>query len=258
MPKLILQFHDQVIHECVLGLMATIGRLPDNTVVIDNPAVSGHHACIFRNGEQFVVEDLESKNGTFVNDKNVTRQPLRHGDVVRIGKHKLVFDQLAGGHPADPDDAEPSLSSLRDTVYLDTQNQRALLAKFREELRDARDRANAAAGARPASTHDAAAAAVPVKVAVLRVLAGRAEHPEYRLEAHTALIGRSTEALVRLQGWFKPKVAVAIARHDDGYVATPFEGKSLINGQPLKGRHPLREGDILRVSGLILEFHLIG
>src|SRR5688500_19503216 len=96
MATLSLQFEDLVLKEHVMGLMMTIGRLPDNTIVIDNPAVSGHHACVFRDGDRFIVEDLDSTNGTFVNDRRVSRYTLQHGDVVLVGKHRLVFDAAAG------------------------------------------------------------------------------------------------------------------------------------------------------------------
>jgi hypothetical protein len=89
---------------------------------------------------------------------------------------------------------------------------------------------------------------------MLRVLAGTADRAEYRLDAQTSLIGASHAALVRLRGWFKPKVAVAIARNGDGYVATRLGGRISVNGEPLTGRHELRDGDMLRVGGLTLEF----
>src|SRR5437773_4946128 len=130
MPKLILQFDDQVLTECAIGLMATVGRLPDNTVIIDNPAVSSHHACVFRDGDRFVVEDLESTNGTFVNEQRVTRHTLQHGDVLLVGKHKLVFDETGGGEPLVTDEAGRLISNLGDTVFLDTKKHRELLAKL--------------------------------------------------------------------------------------------------------------------------------
>jgi len=68
------------------------------------------------------------------------------------------------------------------------------------------------------------------------------------------LIGRSDTALVRLRGWFKPSVAVAIARSGNGYVATPLGGKTLVNDERLEGRRILQDGDMLNVSGLILQF----
>jgi hypothetical protein len=89
---------------------------------------------------------------------------------------------------------------------------------------------------------------------VLRVLEGRADHQEYRLEANTSLIGSGDAALVRLRGWFKPRVALAIARDGEGYVATRLGGKTLVNSEPLTGRHTLKDRDILHVSGLTLEF----
>jgi pSer/pThr/pTyr-binding forkhead associated (FHA) protein len=91
-------------------------------------------------------------------------------------------------------------------------------------------------------------------VGVLQVVAGRSDEVEYDLDAHTTLIGRSDDALIRLRGWFKPNVAVAIARGSDGYIVTPMGGRTLVNNEPLARRQSLKEGDVLNVSGLILEF----
>ena len=243
MPKLTLQFEGRVLKEHVVESSVTIGRLPDNTVVIENPAVSGHHARVFREGDSVILEDLDSTNGTFVNGQLTTRRVLRNGDVVLVGKHQLVFDQMATGRvPAPP----PAIQGLGDTLYLDTKMHRAL----RASLEDAHVERNARA--RAAVTKPAASP----RVGVLRVVGGQSEQSEYNLEAHTSLIGRSDTALVRLRGWFKPAVAVAIARNGEGYVATLLGGKTLINSQPLNGRHHLKDGDILNVSGLTLEFSL--
>src|SRR6516164_6387182 len=108
MASLAWQREDGVFKRYPLGSMVTIGRLPDNTVVIDNPAVSSHHACVFRDGEEFVVEDLQSTNGTFVNSTRVVRETLHHGDVVLVGQHRLVFDERAA--------AEPTASSQSETL----------------------------------------------------------------------------------------------------------------------------------------------
>src|SRR5687768_4275971 len=127
MASLVLQFEDRVLKEYSAGAMVTIGRLPDNTVVIDHSAVSGHHACIFRDGEHFVVEDLQSTNGTFVNEQRVTRHTLQQGDVVVVGRHRLLFDQLKSGETAEA--LEPTLVAANqgDTVFLDARKHRALL-----------------------------------------------------------------------------------------------------------------------------------
>jgi pSer/pThr/pTyr-binding forkhead associated (FHA) protein len=241
MPKLILKFENRVLKECVIGLMESIGRLPDNTIVIDNPAVSGHHACVFREGDHFVVEDLGSTNGTFVNEKRVSRQTLRNGDVVLVGKHALTFDEVAAGERAESHESRPAISGLSDTVFLDTERHKALLSK----LTDAQ-----AGGARGNGT------GAPAKVGVLRVITGEADESEYELEGQTSLIGKGDSNLVRLRGWFKPKVAAAIMRNGHSYMITSLGGKTLLNSEPLIARTVLKEGDILSVSGLTFEFQL--
>jgi pSer/pThr/pTyr-binding forkhead associated (FHA) protein len=236
MPKLTLQFEGRLLKEYSVGVGLTIGRLPDNALIIDNPAVSGHHARVFSESGAVILEDLNSTNGTFVNGQYTTRRVLRTGDVLLVGKHQLVFE-----HTMEWTAPPPSLPALGDTVYLDTKQHRAL----RATLEDTRAQANA----RPAQK-----AAAPRRIGVLQVIAGRAEQTEYDLDGHTSLIGKSDSALVRLQGWFKPAVAVAIARSSDGYVATRMGGRTTINNEPLEQRRALQDGDVLNVNGLVLEF----
>jgi pSer/pThr/pTyr-binding forkhead associated (FHA) protein len=242
MSKLTLQYEGIVLKEYALGTGVTIGRLPDNAVIIDNPAVSGHHARMYPDGNQVIIEDLHSTNGTFVNGRPVTRQVLQHGDELLVGKHQLVFYRTA----ADPQPVSTTpMEGLGDTVYLDTKQHRAL----RATLESARVEAAKSITPRPV-----ASAAPAPRYGVLRVVAGRAEQEEYDLGAHTSLIGRSDTALVRLRGWFKPSVAVAIARSGNTYIATALGGKPLVNDERLAGRHDLQDGDRLSVSGLVLEF----
>ena len=71
----------------------TIGRKADNTLVIEDPAVSGHHAQIVKIQAVFFLEDLKSTNGTAINGKPITRHQLRDADVITIGQHRLVFQE---------------------------------------------------------------------------------------------------------------------------------------------------------------------
>lgn len=241
MPTLTLQCDNRVLTSCIVGQAATIGRLPGNTLVIDNPSVSGHHARVFRDGDAFVVEDLGSTNGTFVNGKHVSRHPLESGDAVRIGKHTIVFDAIGGGEAAEQQAIEAVMSNPGDTMYLDAHKHKALVAWLQKTQ----------------SAAEAEATEAARRLGVLRVLKGRADKPEYTLEAHTSLVGKSDAALVRLKGFFKPKEAVAIARNGEGYVATAIGGTTQVNNQRLRGRHPLADGDILEVGGLTLEFRFV-
>lgn len=235
MSKLTLQFEGITLREYAVGGGVTIGRLPDNGVVVDNPAVSGHHARIVVEGGQAILEDLQSTNGTFVGGRVVSRHALQHGDVVLVGKHQLLFER---GEIAVPLPAS-ALQGLGDTVYLDTKQHRAL----RATLDSARAGRCAAAPER-----------VALRTGTLRVVGGAADLSEYDLEAQTSFVGRSETALVRLRGWFKPAVALAIARSGEGYVVTAMGGKPTVNDTRLVGRHPLEEGDVLQVCGLSLEF----
>ena len=69
----------------------TIGRDPSNTVVLSDVLVSRRHARITTQGNRFVIEDLGSVNGTFVNDRLVARQGLQMGDVILLGKTPIQF-----------------------------------------------------------------------------------------------------------------------------------------------------------------------
>src|SRR3989339_1442688 len=92
MPKLLLKFHAAVIKEVPIEKTPlTIGRKPDNDIVVDNPAVSSHHARIVMQGASYMVEDLQSTNGTFLNDKRIINSALHNNDTIVVGQHSLQF-----------------------------------------------------------------------------------------------------------------------------------------------------------------------
>lgn len=68
-----------------------IGRQAGATLKIGNASVSRRHAVIEKEGDRFVIADLGSRNGTFVNDVPVRRRELQHGDRVRIGESQFFF-----------------------------------------------------------------------------------------------------------------------------------------------------------------------
>lgn len=102
MAKVILMYNKKVLDQFDLpqGDMK-IGRRPGSDIVVDNMAVSGEHANIFTIGEDSFIQDLGSTNGTFVNNKRITKHHLRHGDVVTVGKHTLSYVNENETKPAD-------------------------------------------------------------------------------------------------------------------------------------------------------------
>jgi pSer/pThr/pTyr-binding forkhead associated (FHA) protein len=239
MASLTLQLDDAAPRPFGLVQTLTIGRLQDNSIVIDHPAVSSHHACVFRVGHDVVLEDLQSTNGTFVNGKPVSRCTLKDGDVVTIAAHKLVFSHTVDAETS----ALDQVAALHqgETMFVGGKERERVLSI----LRNAQERAGILAGA---LAGDAA-------VGTIRVVSGEADGPEYRLDSHTSLIGKARWAHIRLTGWFKPNVAVAITRNQNGYVATRLSGKMTVNTLPVNGRYDLKDGDVLKVGGLTLEFH---
>jgi pSer/pThr/pTyr-binding forkhead associated (FHA) protein len=79
----------EVVH--VLGRKTTVGRTPDNDLQIDAKFISRHHAVILAGPAHAIIEDLNSTNGVSVNNKRITRQPLKDGDNVVIGKTAFRF-----------------------------------------------------------------------------------------------------------------------------------------------------------------------
>src|SRR5580693_1515689 len=86
----------------------TIGRLPDNDIRIDNPAVSGHHSLIINILNDSFLEDLNSTNGTYVNGKLIKKHAMQHGDVITVGHHQLRFVDSQDGD-AEQDEFEKTM-----------------------------------------------------------------------------------------------------------------------------------------------------
>lgn len=92
MPEIIVKLGEEVKQKYYLYKESvSIGRAPENEIAIENLAVSRRHAEIVKENGSYVIEDLNSANGTFVNGVQVTRTEIQDKDVISIGKHKLYF-----------------------------------------------------------------------------------------------------------------------------------------------------------------------
>ena len=231
MDKLILNFKESTLKEYPMDKASyTIGRKPDNDIQIDNPVVSGKHARVFRDGRKVVLEDLGSTNGTFVNKKKISKVDLKHKDIIFIGKHTIVFlsddpvAQLEAASGAKEDDLDA-------TMVLQTKAHAKMSGAGKE------------AG-----------------LGGLTVIEGSTDKNEYELTARLSTIGKAETSTVKIKGLLAPKTAALINRGNSGYViAPPGSGAKLtINGQPLTGRRPLKDGDIIELYGTKLQFHVNG
>jgi pSer/pThr/pTyr-binding forkhead associated (FHA) protein len=71
--------------------LVTAGRHPDSDVFLDDVTVSRRHAEFRRSGDGFVVRDVGSLNGTYVNRDRVDEVTLTNGDEVQVGKYRLIY-----------------------------------------------------------------------------------------------------------------------------------------------------------------------
>jgi len=250
MFKLILKFQDMVVKEYEFdSTPVTVGRRDDNDVVIDNMAVSGHHAVIeAEDPNYYVLVDLESLNGTFLNEKKVSREKLFDGDSFIVGKHVLDFVDLrpAFERPAreEPSESRPSGGSYRDTVILDTKAQQELLAKHAAER-----------GISPEQL-----AEKPKRIELhgsLTIIAGGT--PEIiDLTKRLTTVGKSNDSDIKCSGLLVGKTAALINKRPNGYFLAYREGlkKPEVNGEAVHTQVQLQDGDEITIGNTRMTFNL--
>jgi pSer/pThr/pTyr-binding forkhead associated (FHA) protein len=231
MPRLVLLFNKQVIKEIpFLQNSVTIGRRPENSVAIDNLAVSGYHARIDRTGPDYILTDLQSTNGTFVNDKRISSHRLKHGDNVIVGKHVLLF--IAGDQGAEDGNAKMGLDT---TMMLETAKQRELLEKEKEK---------------------AGLPVRPKKVGILSFIDG-SKMEDVVLTKKLTRVGKSPNSEVKLSGMFMGATAATISKRPSGYSIT-FTGGMVrlkVNGEVVKESKLLKDFDTIELGSHKFQFY---
>jgi len=126
MPILTLTFKDNTIgtYRLEKGQSLTIGRKESNDIPIENLAVSGYHAKVDSVGDGYLLTDLQSKNGSFVNKELVQSHWLKEGDSILVGKHTLIFGYDEGEEKPAADAGE-----MDQTMIMDTDKYRDMLAQ---------------------------------------------------------------------------------------------------------------------------------
>src|SRR5260221_13647732 len=185
MAKLSLMFENKLVKEVPIGSRPVgIGRSPDNDLPVDNLAVSNHHARVFFEAGRLVVEDLDSLNGTFVNDLRIERATLHDGDSIWIGKHHIKVDATGDAPLPYGSPRKQSAPLINETMVLDTKVRRDMV----QQAAAMGERTQFAAGR--------------LKVPTIVVLAGKTDAKEYVLTNKLTTIGKSPMATIKLPGWF--------------------------------------------------------
>ena len=233
MALLTLKFKDLPLKEIELaGDSKTIGREPSNDIVVENLLVSGYHARVDPAGKEYVLTDLQSKNGTFLNGERVTSTKLKNGDQILIGKHTLVFSLDSAELQEDPKLTE-------ETMFIQVAQGDA---EPSEEL------------AAPGLDSTAVSAERPAILAF--VSGGRGEH---EIRRKLVKLGKGEEADIPIGGLFTPRVAATISRRPTGYHLSPAgRAKVKVNGVQIGGSHRLREFDNIEIGPAKLQFYYKG
>ena len=124
-------------YELVRGQQLSIGRNPDNDIALDNMAVSGYHAFIESVAANFVIRDLDSTNGIFVNNKKIKMHVLQHNDVIMIGQYEFVFNRQVSDRDAQDQSPFQDEAYFDDkTRFLDTKEYKDLIRKATGEAEE--------------------------------------------------------------------------------------------------------------------------
>lgn len=231
MAKVLLKYKEAAVKEIVLDKeLTTVGRKPDNDIIIDNQAVSGHHASIKMEGDTILLEDLNSLNGTYLNGQKISKAELFNGDVVLIGVHTLNVSSEKN-RETDKKSFTVRGRSMDETMVIAPDDQKKILT--------------------------AADKTIPDALGGFLVIEGSTDQKEYELKERVSAIGKEEGSAIKLKGFFAPKLAALINRRKEGYFITPSGGKDLkINGKVVDRRYDLKDGDIVEVGNLKLQFYV--
>lgn len=212
-PKLVVRLKNRPLKtHTMTGAELSIGRLPQNDIVIDNLSVSRRHLVITKENDGYILRDCDSKNGTFLNGQPVKETALADGDIITIGKYQIVFQEQGG-----------------ETASVNSMDQTVIIPNFHSGSRP--DPFTVQYSQRPPRIYR------------------RSNHEEHVLERNEVSIARGRHADIRLKGMFGPRAALTISRRGDDYVIRKVAGPSAlnINGENMEEK-VLEEEDLIAIG----------
>lgn len=265
MAKLVLLLEDGATRDILLDKdRITLGRRADNDVCLPHPAVSGEHAAVVTLLTDSFLEDLGSTNGTYVNGQLVQKHFLRDGDMIELGRQRLVYLADDNARPTVVQGAE----AARATTQSPASGARAMVPDRDDGARvGAATLATATQTTTPqshmqrAGAHEwAPGAANEWTHAVHRTGGGHVETdqtPELIVLTGPSA-GRALALTKDVTSVGRAGVQVALIRRTPrGYIITASEGSRppMHNGAPVEpGGALLAPGDVIEVAGARIEF----
>jgi hypothetical protein len=216
MAKIIVSLDDNMIKVVPLNKdRMTLGRRPYNDIVVDNLAVSGEHAALQVIGHEYFIEDLNSTNGTFINEQKIKRQILKNGDTIEIGKYAIKYVQ---------DGTNPLSTAMSEAdVAIEAANKTPLIEK--RQLFENTKFAEA--------------------YVAIKILSGASTGKELPLVKVVTTIGKPGEAVIAITK--RPKSYMVA--HVEGAIRPTLNGVTFgIDAVPLKN------GDLFELAGTAMQF----
>ena len=256
MPKIALTYKNKSIgeHQLQKGKSLTIGRREDNDVMIDHPAVSGHHAKIDSLGDRFVMIDLKSKNGTFVNDQLIDSHWLKDGDIITIGGYRMILEfaeeELKASQKTDDFDETQAMSSTdhRRMMARSKPHQSISAVKFWDKSH----KGGSVRGIKPPPVKSRRRE--PDAPGVLTYLAGGSGQVD--LERKITTIGKDRTSDIVVKGMLVDPTAATVRREPEGCYLNYISGltKPKLNEKSVTGSTLLKDGDIIEIGSVRLQF----
>jgi hypothetical protein len=262
MPNLLLQLKNKILAEYPLkaGASLTIGRRDTNDVVIEDPAVSGHHAKIDCLEDRFVLIDLQSKNGSFVNEQLVNSHWLKHEDVITIGEHSLIFnyDEKEQANEDNSDDFD-------ETLAMNTTQHRKMMIKSNPtksinvvRFWDRSQNRGKVKDVEPPASEPRIESPKEEPAGVLTYLAGGIG--QIKLIRKITTIGKDPTSDIEVTGLLLGSTAATISKTAEGFYFNYIGGmpRPKVNDQPVKKSTILNDQDIIEVGSARLQFSIEG
>jgi pSer/pThr/pTyr-binding forkhead associated (FHA) protein len=243
MAKLILTLDGSYLNEYTLSHpQTTIGRKSTNHIHLDNLAISGSHAVILKHGNDFFVEDMNSTNGTRLNNAIVRKQLLKNEDVIELGRFHLTFLDNATSNTAV---AFEKTMMVHPSVF--NTNSHQPYAHPEQGQVSASISPNVARSHFSKVQSKIEAVAERTLVGKIQVLNGSSSGRELVLNKALTTLG-------------KPGVQVAvITKRPNGYFITHVEGRVLpvVNGTSAGVQAcALADHDVIELAGVKMKFYL--
>lgn len=224
------------------GETLTIGRREDNDVVIDSLTVSGGHAKLDGLEQGYLLTDLRSKNGSYVNGVRAASHWLADGDVIELGDHSLKFTL------EDDDAFSFAGGSMDQTMIYKTGSQ-----EYADGMSVMRKRQAAMAGLPGMPGMGAPAGGQGEWAALLFMQGGEGET---RLTKKIVRIGKDPTSDIVIPGLLVGKTAATISKRPDGYYLSYAGGltKPRINGKKVNMSERLVDLDIIEIGSVKFRF----